>query len=212
MTKEDIMLIILASTSQYRRQLLQNIGLNIECMGSNVDEKPILGNNPIETSQLRAQAKAYSVIQTYFETNKDETSVFVIGADQVVYIDNELFGKPKSNEEWKRRLHKFSGRSHQLTTSVSIWGYGFTEQQKPTELSLFSEHTKIYFRELLESEIDNYVEIGEAKKCAGGYMIEGVGASLIDRIEGDYQNVIGLPIFRLLKELRELGVHVLLQE
>ena len=55
----------------------------------------------------RAQAKASSVIQTYFETNKDETSVVVIGADQVVYIDNELFGKPKSNEEWKRRLHKF---------------------------------------------------------------------------------------------------------
>ena len=76
---------------------------------------------------------------------------------------------------------------------------------------MFSEHTKIFFRELLESEIDNYVDIGEAKKCAGGYMIEGVGASLIDRIEGDYQNVIGLPIFRLLRELRELGVHVLLQ-
>ena len=93
------MLIILASTSQYRRQLLQNIGLNVECMGSNVDEKPILGNNPIETSQLRAQAKAYSVIQTYFETNKDETSVVVIEVDQVVvYIDNELFGKPKATK------------------------------------------------------------------------------------------------------------------
>ena len=205
------MLIILASTSQYRRQLLQNIGLNIEYMGSNVDEKTILGENPIETSKLRAQAKAFSVIQTYFERNKDEKSVVVIGADQVVYIDNELFGKPKDNQEWKRRLHKFSGRSHQLTTSVSIWGYGCKDRQQPTEFSLFSEHTKIFFRELLDAEIDNYVDIGEAKQCAGGYMIESVGASLIDRIEGDYQNVIGLPIFRLLKELRELGVHVLQQ-
>ena len=205
------MRIILASTSQYRRQLLQNIGLNIECIGSNVDEKPIVGDNPIETSQLRAQAKAYSVIQMYFETNKDKNPVVVIGADQVVYIEKEIFGKPKSNEEWKHRLHRFSGRSHQLTTSVSIWGYGLKGQEQPVEFSLFSEHTKMFFRELQESEINDYVDIGEAKKCAGGYMIEGVGASLIDKIEGDYQNVIGLPIFRLLKELRELDVHVLQQ-
>jgi septum formation protein len=201
--------IILASTSQYRRQLLQNIGLNIECIGSDVDEKPILGKSPTVTSQLRAQAKAYSVIQTYFETTKDTDSVIVIGADQVVYIDGEIFGKPKSDEEWKCRLHKFSGRSHQLTTSVSLWGYGFGGYEQPKELSLFSEHTKIFFRELQESEINNYVNIGEAKKCAGGYMIEGIGASLIDRIEGDYQNVIGLPVFQLLKELRKLDVHVL---
>ena len=203
------MQIILASTSQYRRQLLQNIGLNIECVGSKVDEKPILGENPIETSQLRAQAKARSVMQTYFETTKDKNSVIVIGADQVVYVDNEIFGKPKSNEEWKCRLRKFSGISHQLTTSVSLWGYGFGGYEKPEELSLFSEHTKIFFRDIKESEINNYVDIGEAKKCAGGYMIEGIGASLIDRIEGDYQNVIGLPVFRLLKELRKLDVHVL---
>ena len=205
------MQIILASTSQYRRQLLQNIGLNIECVGSKVDEKTILGKNPTETSQLRAQAKAYSVIQAYFETTNDNEPVIVIGADQVVYIDKEIFGKPKSNDEWKRRLHKFSGRSHQLTTSVSLWEYGLGGEEQPTEFSLFSEHTKIFFRELQESEINNYVDIGEAKKCAGGYMIEGVGASLIDRIEGDYQNVIGLPVFQLLKELRKLDVHVLRQ-
>ena len=205
------MFIILASTSQYRRQLLQNIGLNIECIGSKVDEKPILGKNPIETSRLRAQAKAYSVIQTYFETKKDEKSVVVIGADQVVYIDNELLENPKAMKSGNV-AYKFFWKIASTDDIRLNLGYGFTEEQKPTELSLFSEHTKIYFRELLESEIDNYVDIGEAKKCAGGYMIEGVGASLIDRIEGDYQNVIGLPIFRLLKELRELGVHVLLQE
>ena len=203
--------IILASTSQYRRRLLENIGLNVQCVGSNVDEAPIMGDNPIETSQLRAQAKAFSVVNTYFETTKFNHPMIVIGADQVVYIDKEIFGKPKNNEEWKERLHKFSGRTHQLTTSVSLFGYGIVGHEKPVELSLFSEHTTIFFRELQASEIQDYVEIGEAKNCAGGYMIEGVGASLIERIEGDYQNVIGLPIFRLLKELRKLDVHVLRQ-
>ena len=133
------MQIILASTSQYRRQLLQNIGLNIECVGSKVDEKPILGQNPTETSQLRAQAKAYSVIQAYFETTNDNEPVIVIGADQVVYIDKEIFGKPKSNDEWKRRLHKFSGRSHQLTTSVSLWEYGLSVEELQMLLSSENE-------------------------------------------------------------------------
>jgi septum formation protein len=214
--------IILASTSQYRKQLLEHIGLEVQCIGSNVDEEPILGKNPIETSQLRAREKARSVATKLFDDQewKDRivgrdhldrgTQSIVIGADQVVYIGGECFGKPKDEQEWKTRLQKFSGRSHQLTTSVSLWNCGIGEEN-PKEISIFSEHTTIFFRELQPSEIEHYVEIGEAKNCAGGYMIEGVGSSLIERIEGDYQNVIGLPIFPLLKELRALGAHVLNQ-
>ena len=204
------MQIILASTSQYRKQLLQNIGISAQCIGSQVDEEAIVGKNPVETSQLRARAKAKNVAKMLSEKTVDfETSVVIIGADQVVYIDQDLYGKPRDPKEWTKRLHKFSGREHQLTTSVSLWGYGTSFSRKPQELRLFSEHTRIHFRDLQHSEIDKYVQLGEAKNCAGGYMIEGYGASLIKRIDGDYQNVIGLPIFSLLRELRDLGFYIL---
>ena len=209
------MQLILASTSPYRKQLLHNIGIPVLCMASDVDEDPICGSHPIETSQLRAKAKSKFVAQKYCQQQSADSSldmeedVIVIGADQVVYIDQEIFGKPKDTDEWMSRLQKFSGRDHQLTTSVSLWGFGPNISETPQEIRLFSEHTTIFFRNLSSVEIENYVLMGEAQNCAGGYMIEGLGASLIDHIEGDYQNVIGLPIFALLQVLREFKFSVL---
>ena len=128
----------------------------------------------------------------------------MIGADQVCYIDDVVMDKPKSSEEWFVRLQAMRGRGHKLSTAVCLMRRGATEESNV--LVEFVETTRVYFRsDLSDADLRAYVEIGEARKCAGGYMMEQRGAWLIERIERDWQNVIGLPIFPLLGHLKTLG-------
>ena len=122
----------------------------------------------------------------------------MIGADQVCYIDDVVMDKPKSSKEWFTRLAVNAGsQAHNLSTAVCLMGWG-TEGIAEI-LTEFVETTRVYFRsDLSDADLLSYVDIGEAKHCAGGYMMEQRGAWLIEKIEGDWQNVIGLPIFPLL--------------
>ena len=191
------MKLMLASSSPYRQALLRDVGLNVSAVGANIDEYSIVGRNPVETAQKRAQAKARAVVVQHPE-------YIVIGADQVCYIDDIVMDKPKSSEEWFLRLQAMRGRSHNLSTAVCLMSRGATEEYNV--LVEFVETTRVYFRsDLSDLDLRAYVEIGEARKCAGGYMMEQRGAWLIERIEGDWQNVIGLPIFPLLGHLKTLG-------
>lgn len=194
------MKLILASSSPYRQALLRDVGLNVSAVGARIDEYSIVGQTPIETAQRRAQAKAKAV----FENHPDH---IVIGADQVCYIDDVVMDKPKSSAEWFSRLQAMRGRSHKLSTAVCLMGRGATEDD--SILTAFVETTQVHFRsDLSDTDLQAYVEIGEARNCAGGYMMEQRGAWLIEKIEGDWQNVIGLPIFPLLGHLKTLGCPV----
>ena len=184
--------IYLASTSRWRASLLRNCGLRVQTISPQIDEKSIIGDSPIDTAILRAHAKGKSVL------DQVSSDAIVISADQVVYIDGEIFGKPKDPNTWLARLKKFQGRGHQLTTAVSL----FVANKEIT----FQEHSTVFFHEQASAEeLLDYIQDGEAQGCAGGYMVEQKGAWLIERVEGDWLNVIGLPIFAILRQLRELG-------
>ena len=184
--------IYLASESPWRLQLLENTGLTVSSVSPNVDEKAIVHEDPIQTAHLRASAKADSGFR------KVGKKSLVIGADQVVYLGNKVYGKPQNSKDWLERLQSFRGRSHLLTTAVSLRSERFTHD--------FHETTRITFRkDLDDQELQAYIRHGEAKGCAGGYMVEMIGGWMIDSIHGDWQNVIGLPIFPLLSVLRQYG-------
>ena len=183
--------IILASSSTWRLKLLNDAGIPATSQSAQINEYDIQGSDPVDIALKRATAKAFDVASAHPEA-------LVIGADQVVYLDGQLFEKPKSALEWRQRLRLLRGQAHHLSTAVTLV-QGDTIDQ-------FVETTLVYFRaEIDEAHLDAYVSHGEAWGCAGGYMMEGHGAWLIERIEGDWQNVIGLPIFPLITRLYQLG-------
>jgi septum formation protein len=184
--------IILASTSPWRLAMLRDAGIEAEGVAPDVDESTILGVIPEETARHRAVAKAV-------EVSKRHPDGLVIGADQVAHLDGETFGKPTSTEDWRRRLRALRGRTHTLTTAVAIAERGEVADS-------FAVDTRVAFRsDLSDDEIEDYIATGEGAACAGGYMAEKRGAWLVESIEGDWQNVIGLPLLPLLARLRARG-------
>lgn len=132
------------------------------------------------------------------------SAVIVIGADQVAHLDGEAFGKPVDPDDHRARLRALRGRTHVLSTGVSFRGPGAVALGRAAD---FVEHTSIHFRaDVTDAEINAYVASGDGSGCAGGYRAEGPGAWLIARVEGDWSNVIGLPVFGVLDRLRRCGV------
>ena len=184
--------IILASTSPWRLQMLRDSGIEAEGVAPDVDESAIEGAIPEETARHRAVAKAT-------EVSARHPDGLVIGADQVAHLDGEPFGKPASVDDWRNRLHALRGRTHTLTTAVALAEDG-------TLSDSFAVDTRVSFRgDLGDDEIEDYIASGEGRACAGGYMAEKRGVWLVETIEGDWQNVIGLPLLPLLARLRARG-------
>ena len=183
--------LVLASGSQWRAQVLKDAGIPCRVRVSGVDEEAIRDPDPVVLATRRAKAKMTAVALL-------EPDSLVLGVDQVAHLDGEIFGKPEDEEDHFQRLVSLRGRRHELVTGVAI-GSG-------DELRVFHEITQIVFRSDLEDEeIRAYVATGEGRGCAGGYQVEQCGAWLIDRIEGDWFNVVGLPLLRVIGVLRELG-------
>lgn len=182
--------IILASTSPTRRALLDATGLVYEARSPQFEEVAPEGLTPKEVARFLAQGKARAAQQT-----KDE---ILIGADQVLDLDGRALGKHPNASSAKEGLRALSGREHALHTGVAIrWG----EQEES-----FVETTLMKARALSEEELDAYVATNEWQGCAGGYRIEGKGVCLFEEIQGDYFNILGLPVLRVLSVLRKLGV------
>ena len=182
----------LASASSWRAKILRDAGLSIHTFPAEIDEYSFLGATPVETAILRARAKGEAVREVL---PKD---ALIVSADQVVYLQGEIFDKPKDDEEWFSRLCLFRGKGHDLTTAVSIF---YRDQRFDIQ-----EHSKVFFRkDLTDLELRAYILEGEARNCAGGYMVEQKGSWLIERVEGDWLNVVGLPLFAILNQLRQLG-------
>ena len=172
--------------------MLKDAGIEAEGVAPDVDETTIEGAIPEETARHRAVAKAV-------EVSRRRPDALVIGADQVAHLDGEAFGKPTSTDDWRARLRALRGRTHTLTTAVALAEDGALADS-------FSIDTGVAIRgDLTDDEIEGYIATGEGAACAGGYMAEKRGAWIVESIEGDWQNVIGLPLLPLLARLRARG-------
>ena len=188
--------IILASQSPRRRDLLKQIGLEFEIDPSNYEEDMSLKMKPNKLAEFLSLGKAKDISQRH----KDS---IIISADTIVAIGGEVFGKPKTSERAKYMLKKFSGKAHSVITGFTIIDTGTNKQITK------SVETKVYFKSLSEKEIDAYIATGEPLDKGGGYAIQGLAALFVEKIEGDYFNIVGLPILALTEELKNLGVKIL---
>lgn len=183
--------LVLASGSVWRQKVLESAGVRCEALASGVDEEAVTLRDPCELARTLARLKAQAVAAR-------RPGALVIGADQVAHMAGECFGKPKGPEDHLARLKRLRGRTHELVTGVCIVG--------PESEDIFDVRTKVRFRsDLTDGDLKAYVASGEGAGSAGGYEAEHRGAVLIDRIEGDWFNVIGLPLYRVLPVLRERG-------
>ncbi len=190
------MKVVLASASPRRRELLEQIGLAFEVKESNVRER-ITSTVPAGIVCELSTQKAEAVLQTM---DGESDKVLVIGADTLVACDNKILGKPRDKEHARQMLRFLSGRAHQVYTGVCML------YKTPTGLKTrtFYEVTQVTFSKMSEGEIDAYVATKEPLDKAGAYGIQGVCARYIQGIEGDYNNVVGLPLGRVYQEIKEI--------
>ncbi len=179
------MKLVLASASPRRRELLENIGLKFEIMADNSDEEFVENEQPFDTVKRLAKQKALNV------AGRVQSDAIIIGADTVVSIDGKILGKPKDETEAEEMLSLLSGRRHTVFTGIAV-----IEKSSSRIVSDF-EATNVKFRKLSREEIKEYVKSGEPMDKAGAYGIQNLGALLIEGIDGDYFNVVGLPLCKL---------------
>lgn len=182
---EDLSLpkLVLASASPRRADILNLVGWQFEKITADVDESILEGENPADYVQRLARTKAETVASQI-------ESAFVLGADTTVVLDNEIIGKPVDLADARQMLEKLSNRWHEVLTGVALASK--IEGDQTTVVAY--ERTRVKFTRLSNSEITHLVEFGAPLDKAGAYAVQGAAALFIERIEGDYWNVVGLPI------------------
>ena len=212
-------MIVLASASPRRQELLRNAGIPFAVEPANIDETPRAGEAPRECAERLAREKALAVWRT-------RPQDWVLGADTIVVVDDAILGKPVDPADAVRMLRLLSGRVHRVITGVCVVE-AVASRQLPVagqatpqaaqsrrnsceisrtengELRTASETTLVTMNELSDEEIRDYVATGEPMDKAGAYAIQGVASRWIPRIEGDYSNVVGLPVALVNRMLRE---------
>ena len=188
--------IVLASSSPRRISLLKMLGVTFEPVPASIVEEKREGEEPADFARRIAKEKAFQVA----ERVKAE---FVIAADTVVVIDGEVLGKPKDENEARRMLEKLSGRTHKVITAVALY------KKESGELLLDHKETLVRFTVLSKAEIDWYIRTGEPMDKAGAYGIQGLGALFIERIDGCYTNVVGLPLPLLYQLAKRAGLSLI---
>jgi nucleoside triphosphate pyrophosphatase len=183
-------MLILASSSPRRREILTNAGIAFTVEAANVPEEPRADESPMDCAQRLAREKALAIRQK-------RSADLVLGADTIVVVGGEILGKPTDEKDAERMLRLLSGRSHEVTTGVCVAGPGFEDTS--------AETTTVRVDPIAEEDIRFYVSTGEPMDKAGAYGIQGIASRWISRIEGDYFNVVGLPISLVCRMLRERG-------
>ena len=196
--------IILGSASPRRRELLAQIGADFEVRVSNKEEV-YHSNVPEEIVKELALMKAENVAEELAEENPAGAvkSTVVIGADTIVVLDGKILGKPVDEADAVRMLNSLQGRRHDVYTGVAVLDY---DENGEKRVYNYPVGTAVHVNGMTEEEIRAYVETKDPLDKAGAYGIQGRFAAHIDRIEGDYYNVVGLPVSRVYRTLRELGV------
>lgn len=177
--------IVLASSSPRRKELLDKFDINYKIMSSHINESTHIGETPEQITMALAYEKALNV------ENRLKDNEIIIAADTIVCFENNILGKPKDFIEAFNMLKMLSGRSHHVITGIAILKVN-------SNIKVIDyEKTKVVFRQLTDNKIENYLEMKEYRDKAGAYAIQGIGEVLVERIEGCYSNVVGLPITKL---------------
>ncbi|WP_339237082.1 Maf family protein [Paenibacillus sp. FSL R5-0517] len=192
--------IILASTSPRRKELIASLHLAFDVIPSHANEDTPPEWTPEQTVQELALRKALAV---YRGLEGREQEAIIVGSDTVVVLDGEILGKPVDEADAERMLSRLQGRVHRVFTGVACIDTGNGQSL------VHYRQTDVTMKELSDATIRAYVKTGEPSDKAGSYAIQGIGASLVDRIEGCYFNVVGLPLSLLSDMLDGFGVHVL---
>jgi septum formation protein len=182
--------VILASASPRRRELLSLIGIEHEVRPANIDETYLPGEAAREHAERLAREKAGAI---------EVPDAITIGSDTIVVVDGRVLGKPRDREHAAEMLHQLSGRSHVVMTGVAAKWRG--------KLVSGLEEVGVTFRPLRDDEIERYIDTGEPMDKAGAYGIQGFGATIVERVDGDYFAVMGLPLNRLARLLETLGLN-----
>lgn len=193
------MKIILASKSPRRKELLSQMGYTYECVVSEKEENTD-AVRPSDVVKELSQQKAEDVCAKIEKEGQMEEDCLVIGADTIVAKDSEIFGKPKDTEDAKRMLSALQGREHSVWTGVTLIYLRDGKKKK----KVFAEETKVHMYSMSEQEIEEYIRTKEPEDKAGAYAIQGYAAKFIKKIDGDYNNVVGLPVARIYQELKKL--------
>jgi septum formation protein len=189
--------IILASASPRRKMLLDNIGLTFDIIPSNVDESGYYNLPPEESVKILSLKKAEDIAY-----NIDYPAI-VIGSDTTVAIDNLSLGKPESFEDAFRMLKLLSGRYHKVLSGIAI----IDNTTRKTVIDCVC--SEVLFKELTDDEIATYIKTGEPMDKAGSYAIQGIASLFIKGISGCYNNIVGLPVFRLTEILKDFGINII---
>ncbi len=183
--------VVLASASPRRRELLNLIGIQHEVRPANIDETMRPREAPRRHAERLAREKASAIAVR-------DPGLIVIGADTVVVTNRKVLGKPVDTADAARMLGMLSGREHTVITAVAV--------SRGRKLRSAVEEVRVKFRRLRDDEIEAYIATGEPMDKAGAYGIQGFGATIVERIEGDYFAVMGLPLVRLVGLMRDVGV------
>lgn len=181
--------IILASRSPRRKKLMAQITDNFKVVPSGFDEDGISEKDPFLLVRVLSLSKASTI--------DAKSGDIVIGCDTVVYLDGEIFGIPQDKDAARTILKKLSGKTHSVITGICVL--------ENNNIHQFETETLVTFFPLTDDEIESYIETDEPYDKAGGYGIQGTASLFVEKIEGDYQNVVGMPVARLYRVLRDLN-------
>ena len=184
--------VVLASASPRRRELLRLVGIDHEVRPADIDESYLPGERPDAHAERLARGKAETIAAV---TGPESVT---IGSDTIVVVDGDVLGKPRDREHARQMLRRLSGRSHVVMTGVAVSWRGSTLSGV--------EQVGVTFRALSDDEIERYIDTGEPMDKAGAYGIQGFGATIVERVDGDYFAVMGLALNRLAGLLRESGL------
>jgi septum formation protein len=186
--------LIFASKSPTKLEILKNTGLKFRVEESNFDESQPPSQNPAEVVKYLALGKARAVA-------KRNPDAVVIGTDTIIFHQNKIVGKPKDEADAKAMLKSYCGRFHTCYTGIAL--------VRGSEEAVDVSSVNVFFRNLTDLEIDNYIATKEPFGKAGAYAYQYQGAALIERMEGDYYAALGMPVFKLCSLLRKFGVNPL---
>jgi septum formation protein len=187
--------IILASASPRRKEILRKTGLNFSICTSDYKEDINLSLKPRALAKFLSRKKAETVAHKY-------KNAIIIAADTFIVFKNRLLGKPHTDKEAEKMLNMLNGKAHSVITGFTIMD---TASKKILSRSV---ETKVYFKKLGRKEINAYVRSKEPLDKAGAYAIQGLGSVFIERIDGDFLNVVGLPLLALTESLKKFGITV----
>ena len=198
------MRLILASASPRRKELLSQIGVTFDVCAVDIDETPFVNEPPSAYVSRMATEKA----QRCFALQKPTDSLVVLGADTTVIIDNDILGKPIDYQDCKNMLLQLSGKVHQVMTSVCILINRPEDSGSSPDIFCKVVTTEVCFKVISDKQVETYWQSGEPQDKAGSYGIQGFGAAFVERIQGSYSAVVGLPLAEVADMLGIAGVPI----